>query len=92
MTTIQLILIIIAFLQHLHPHVSFPGIQPSYQHLLLGNRELLDDACLIDQQVVDGSTLRLVLAVRGGPINARRLQTHEDQFLRDLGDYVDANR
>ncbi|XP_045115222.1 AN1-type zinc finger protein 4-like isoform X2 [Portunus trituberculatus] len=60
------------------------GIHPSHQHLILRDRELVDDACLIDQQVVDGSTLRLVLAIHGGPINARRLPTHDDLLLRDF--------
>ncbi|XP_063880890.1 uncharacterized protein LOC135111490 [Scylla paramamosain] len=65
------------------------GIHPSHQHLILRDRELVDDACLIDQQVVDGSTLRLVLAIRGGPINARRLPTHEDLLLRDITDHFE---
>ncbi|KAK8390755.1 hypothetical protein O3P69_010456 [Scylla paramamosain] len=68
------------------------GIHPSHQHLILRDRELVDDACLIDQQVVDGSTLRLVLAIRGGPINARRLPTHEDLLLRDITDHFENAR
>lgn len=64
------------------------GIPMSHQHLLLGQTELLDDVCLINQNVVDGSTLRLVLHMKGGPINARRLPTHHD-IIRDITEYVD---
>ncbi|XP_068245636.1 AN1-type zinc finger protein 4-like [Palaemon carinicauda] len=65
------------------------GIPMSHQHLLLGQTELLDDVCLINQNVVDGSTLRLVLHMKGGPINARRLPTHHD-IMRDITEYVDS--
>ncbi|XP_042877377.1 AN1-type zinc finger protein 4-like isoform X2 [Penaeus japonicus] len=69
------------------------GIPASHQHLLLGQTELLDDVCLMEQGVVDGSTLRLVLAMRGGPINARRLPTtHDDMLWREVTGFVDENK
>nr|XP_045605312.1 AN1-type zinc finger protein 4-like isoform X1 [Procambarus clarkii] len=68
------------------------GIPTSHQHLILGERELLDDSCLIEQGVMDGSTLRLVLSMRGGPINARRLPTQEDLLWREVTEYIDVNR
>ncbi|ROT83497.1 AN1-type zinc finger and ubiquitin domain-containing protein 1 [Penaeus vannamei] len=69
------------------------GIPASHQHLLLGQTELLDDVCLMEQGVVDGSTLRLVLAMRGGPINARRLPTtQDDMFWREVTGFVDENK
>lgn len=34
--------------------------------------ELEDDYCLHDYSIHDGATLKLVLAMRGGPINTRR--------------------
>ncbi|KAK8740282.1 hypothetical protein OTU49_002818 [Cherax quadricarinatus] len=68
------------------------GIPTSHQHLILGERELADDSCLLDQGVIDGSTIKLVLSLRGGPINARRLPTHEDLIWREVTDYMDVNR
>lgn len=73
--------------------ICIPGIPASHQHLLLGQTELLDDVCLMEQGVVDGSTLRLVLAMRGGPINARRLPTtQDDMFWREVTGFVDENK
>lgn len=68
------------------------GIPMNHQHLIFGPHELLDEVCLMEQGVVDGSTLRLVLAMRGGPINARRLPTHEDMLWREVTDYIDVNK
>ncbi|KAK7073365.1 AN1-type zinc finger protein 4 [Halocaridina rubra] len=65
------------------------GIPMNHQHLLLGQTELVDDTCLIEQGVVDGSTLRLVLAMKGGPVNARRLPNQQDLLLRELSDIMD---
>ena len=49
--------------------------------------------CLLDQGVQDGSTLRLVVAMRGGPVNARRVvSSYDDPLWKELNDYMDVNR
>lgn len=64
------------------------GIPVSQQHLIHGNTELMDEFCLEEYQSVilnnmnnlfpcifsirSGSQLKLVIAMRGGPIHAHR--------------------
>ena len=48
------------------------GIPISQQHLIWQSVELEDDFCLRDYSIGDGATLKLVLTMRGGPINTRR--------------------
>lgn len=48
------------------------GIPVSQQHLIWKSQELNDDLCLQDYQITDGATLKLVLGMRGGPINTRQ--------------------
>ncbi|XP_015274558.1 PREDICTED: AN1-type zinc finger protein 4-like, partial [Gekko japonicus] len=48
------------------------GIPVSQQHLIWNNVELKDDCCLNDYNIAEGCTLKLILAMRGGPINTRR--------------------
>jgi hypothetical protein len=48
------------------------GIPISHQHLIWQSVELEDEYCLHDYQIHSGATLKLVLAMRGGPINTRR--------------------
>ncbi len=50
----------------------FAGIPISQQHLIWQSLELEDDYCLHDYSIHNGATLKLVLAMRGGPINTRR--------------------
>ncbi|KAB7502645.1 AN1-type zinc finger protein 4, partial [Armadillidium nasatum] len=64
----------------------------SHQHILKGSEELLDDTPLIDQGVQEGSCLRLVLAMKGGPINSRRMPVYEDNLWKDFSDYMEVNR
>lgn len=52
--------------------VSVTGIPISQQHLIWQTVELDDDYCLHDYDIHSGATLKLVLAMRGGPINTRR--------------------
>lgn len=60
-----------------------PGIPIGQQHLIWQSIELEDDYCLHDYSIHDGATLKLVLAMRGGPINTRR-----SKFLQiDQGNY-----
>eukprot|EP00058_Branchiostoma_floridae_P019258 XP_002604748.1 hypothetical protein BRAFLDRAFT_122556 [Branchiostoma floridae] len=53
------------------------GIPISQQHLIWRSVELEDDYCLHDYSITDGSTLKLVLAMRGGPINTRRVNADQ---------------
>ena len=50
----------------------FIGIPINQQHLIWNNMELEDNFCLNDYMIQDGATLKLVTAMRGGPINTRR--------------------
>ncbi|XP_077586428.1 AN1-type zinc finger protein 4 [Stigmatopora nigra] len=53
------------------------GIPVSQQHLIWNNLELEDEQRLHDYGIEEGCTLKLVLAMRGGPVNTRRV-TMED--------------
>ncbi len=50
------------------------GIPISHQHLVWKTTELDDSCCLNDYNVPNGATIKMVLALRGGPINTRRSQ------------------
>ncbi|XP_019620203.1 PREDICTED: AN1-type zinc finger protein 4-like [Branchiostoma belcheri] len=67
------------------------GIPISQQHLIWRSVELEDDYCLHDYSITDGSTLKLVLAMRGGPINTRRVPM-EDPAIREMAEYMEANK
>ncbi|KAL8591350.1 hypothetical protein ACOMHN_052616 [Nucella lapillus] len=67
------------------------GIPISHQHLIWHSVELEDDYCLHDYQIHSGATLKLVLAMRGGPINTRRIPV-EDTALREMAEYMEANK
>nr|KAG5713902.1 hypothetical protein BaRGS_024529 [Batillaria attramentaria] len=67
------------------------GIPISHQHLIWQSVELEDDYCLHDYQIHSGATLKLVLAMRGGPINTRRIPM-EDTALREMAEYMEANK
>nr|XP_023419243.1 AN1-type zinc finger protein 4 [Cavia porcellus] len=66
------------------------GIPICQQHLIWNNVELEDDYCLNDYNISEGCTLKLVLAMRGGPINTRKVPT-EDR-LREMAECVDPRR
>ncbi|KAJ9601205.1 hypothetical protein L9F63_000625 [Diploptera punctata] len=68
------------------------GIPVSHQHLLYNLQELDDSACLIDYEIEDGATLKLVLSMRGGPISTRRLPPGEELAWKELRDFVESNR
>ena len=53
------------------------GIPVSQQHLLYNNTELPSAKSLYECEVPDGATLKLVLSMRGGPINTRRVALQE---------------
>ncbi|XP_047558962.1 AN1-type zinc finger protein 4 isoform X2 [Lutra lutra] len=52
--------------------------------------ELEDDYCLNDYNISEGCTLKLVLAMRGGPINTRRVPMEDP--LREMAEYMDSSR
>lgn len=70
------------------------GIPISHQHLLYNLKELDDSSSLRDYSIKDGSTLRLVLSMRGGPISTRRLPlpSVDDIHWRDIKDFVESNK
>uniref|UniRef100_A0A0L8HD01 AN1-type domain-containing protein n=1 Tax=Octopus bimaculoides TaxID=37653 RepID=A0A0L8HD01_OCTBM len=67
------------------------GIPMSQQHLIWRSTELEDDFSLADYKVHNGATLRLVLAMRGGPINTRRIPI-EDPAIKEMAEYMDSNK
>ncbi|NWI19840.1 ZFAN4 protein, partial [Crypturellus soui] len=66
------------------------GIPVSQQHLIWNNMELKDDYCLNDYNISEGCTLKLVLAMRGGPINTRRVPVEDP--IREMAEYMDPGR
>jgi hypothetical protein len=48
------------------------GIPISHQHLVWQSSELEDECSLNDYNIQNGATIKMVLALRGGPINTRR--------------------
>ncbi|XP_037352307.1 AN1-type zinc finger protein 4 isoform X1 [Talpa occidentalis] len=66
------------------------GISICQQHLIWNNMELEDDYCLNDYNISEGCTLKLVLAMRGGPINTRRVPMEDP--LREMAEYMDSNQ
>ncbi|NWU22531.1 ZFAN4 protein, partial [Dyaphorophyia castanea] len=66
------------------------GIPVSQQHLIWNNMELKDDYCLNDYNISEGCTLKLVLAMRGGPVNTRRVPVKDP--VREMAEYMDPAR
>nr|KAF6277481.1 zinc finger AN1-type containing 4 [Myotis myotis] len=66
------------------------GIPICQQHLIWNNVELEDDYCLNDYNISEGCTLKLVLAMRGGPINTRRVPMEDP--LREMAEYMDSSQ
>ncbi|KAM9011219.1 AN1-type zinc finger protein 4 isoform 1-T5 [Ara ararauna] len=66
------------------------GIPVSQQHLIWNNTELRDDYCLNDYNISEGCTLKLILAMRGGPINTRRVPVEDP--IREMAEYMDPTR
>lgn len=57
------------------------GIPASQQHLVFQTCELHDEQSLQDCHLHSGATLRLVLNMRGGPINTRRVPIEEPTLV-----------
>eukprot|EP00095_Tigriopus_kingsejongensis_P010513 maker-scaffold45_size475391-snap-gene-1.12 protein:Tk10513 transcript:maker-scaffold45_size475391-snap-gene-1.12-mRNA-1 annotation:"an1-type zinc finger protein 4-like" len=77
------------------------GIPKNHMHLLFLGNELSNASSLDECQVGSGSTLKLILALRGGPINTRRIpipssashnQIHPDRVPSDIRDLMMRNR
>ncbi|XP_036402634.1 AN1-type zinc finger protein 4 [Megalops cyprinoides] len=66
------------------------GIPVAQQHLIWNNMELEDEYCLHDYNIAEGCTLKLVLAMRGGPINTRRVPM--DDPVKEATEYMEAGR
>ncbi|XP_073541783.1 AN1-type zinc finger protein 4 isoform X2 [Phyllobates terribilis] len=66
------------------------GIPIAQQHLIWNNMELEDEFCLNDYNISEGCTLKLVLAMRGGPINTRRVPL--DDSVREMAEFMDPVR
>ncbi|CAN7990011.1 unnamed protein product, partial [Ixodes pacificus] len=69
-----------------------PGIPVSQQHLIWQCQELPDESSLHDCNITDGATLKLVLGMRGGPINTRKASAEERPSLFDVAKYLDAKQ
>jgi len=67
------------------------GIPVSHQHLVWKSDELEDESCLHDYKIEAGTTIKLVLAMRGGPVNTKRVPI-EDSFIRDVSEYIESSR
>jgi hypothetical protein len=67
------------------------GIPVSHQHLVWKSNELEDESCLHDYNIAAGTTITLVLAMRGGPVNTKRVPI-EDSLIRDMSDYIESSR
>lgn len=65
------------------------GIPVSQQHLIWQSQELPDDSSLHECNITDGATIRLVLGMRGGPINTRKAYLEERPSLHDVAKYLD---
>ncbi|XP_064457364.1 uncharacterized protein LOC135368171 [Ornithodoros turicata] len=66
------------------------GIPVSQQHLIWQSQELPDESSLRDFNITDGSTLKLVLGMRVGPINTRKASVEERPSLLDVAKYLEA--
>jgi len=66
------------------------GIPILQQHLIYQSAELEDDYCLHDYNISDGATLKLVLAMRGGPINTRRIPMEDSNSFREMTEFMEA--
>ncbi|KAK6328550.1 hypothetical protein J4Q44_G00005280 [Coregonus suidteri] len=66
------------------------GIPVAQQHLIWNNLELEDEYCLHDYSIAEGCTLKLVLAMRGGPINTRRVSVEDP--VKEMAELMEGGR
>lgn len=67
------------------------GIPIPHQHLIWKTNELDDESCLSNYNIEAGTTIKLVLAMRGGPVNTKRVPI-EDSFIRDMSEYIESSQ
>ncbi|XP_043213172.1 AN1-type zinc finger protein 4-like [Amphibalanus amphitrite] len=65
------------------------GVPVSQQHLIYNNKELLDGSSLLESGVHSGSRIQLVVAMRGGPVNMKRLPMYDDITRAELHQLMD---
>ncbi|KAK9883048.1 hypothetical protein WA026_001256 [Henosepilachna vigintioctopunctata] len=67
------------------------GIPVTHQNLIFQSKELSDCRKLHDVGIKDGSKLKLVLSMRGGPISTRRIATacEHQMMLKQLKELLD---
>ncbi|KAJ0067131.1 hypothetical protein NL108_012853, partial [Boleophthalmus pectinirostris] len=65
-------------------------IPVAQQHLIWNNVELDDEHCLHDYGIAEGCTLKLVLAMRGGPINTRKVTMEEP--TKDVSELMESTK
>ncbi len=53
-------------------YLCIPGIPVYQQQLVWGDTELQDEFCLEEYSISSGAQLKLMVAMRGGPIHAQR--------------------
>ncbi|CAG0892447.1 unnamed protein product [Darwinula stevensoni] len=70
---------------------KYEGVPIIHQHLVFQGNELDNEAQLGDSLLYDGATLRLVISMRGGPINMRRVSS-SDSTLLDVKEFMEANQ
>ncbi|XP_046610198.1 uncharacterized protein LOC124300295 isoform X1 [Neodiprion virginianus] len=68
------------------------GIPVSQQNIVYNLCELSDSSTLLDHNIREGATLKLVLSMRGGPISTRRLPQVDDYSIRELREFVENNK
>ncbi|XP_012268064.2 uncharacterized protein LOC105693013 [Athalia rosae] len=68
------------------------GIPVSQQNIVYNLCELSDSSTLLEHNIREGATLKLVLSMRGGPISTRRLPQVDDYSIRELREFVENNK
>lgn len=67
------------------------GIPVYQQQLVYKDRELQDDFCLEEYGICSGAQLKLLIAMRGGPVHAHRIPL-EDPTLLEIAELIEAGR
>lgn len=83
------------FFRHLcsYSNVFFQsGIPAHHQNLLFQMTELEDHKTLDELGITNGSTLKLVLSMRGGPISTRRLTYEHHLAWKDVKELIEHAR
>lgn len=70
---------------------SLEGIPVYQQQLVYGSNELQDEFCLAEYAIPSGAQLKLLIAMRGGPIHAQRVHLDlEDPTLMEIAEFLDS--